>query len=184
MLWQEYIYVVKFHRKLMKDDRGMFSLVRLYLLVVHLDEWELPPVSPAEKRSPVLMFFADCFWIIFLVTLFVHSDGGRSKVCIKSPCTSISASSAVLAVQGLLIQTLVSACHIEAWCNSGRQDRSHDIRPFSLMRCEFANIGRARKCICSERCEWNWNCEASVQQQLEILQWDFQTEKERSHFGA
>ena len=29
-----------------------------------------------------------------------------SKVCIKSPCTSISASSAVLTVHGLLIQTL------------------------------------------------------------------------------
>ena len=32
------------------------------------------------------------------------------KVCIKSPCTSISANSAVLAVHGLLIQTLVFIC--------------------------------------------------------------------------
>ena len=34
------------------------------------------------------------------------SLGFPYKVCIKSPCTSISASSAVLTVHGLLIQTL------------------------------------------------------------------------------
>ena len=36
------------------------------------------------------------------------------KVCIKSPCTSISASSAVLAVHGLLIQTLCKEAQTES----------------------------------------------------------------------
>ena len=68
-------------------------------------------------RRPCEMMYNDLRFVYLLSDIIVlslphfplvqfHTYYSTTKVCIKSPCTSISASSAVLAVQGLLRQIL------------------------------------------------------------------------------
>ena len=96
----------------MRDANGVEGSERLLILVA--------PRTPRPDQATKHALSLSSFGIGRPGTLFdgtaIHllSSRGPSihpeKVCIKSPCTSISASSAVLTVHGLLIQTLHTVC--------------------------------------------------------------------------